>query len=179
MIPDSRLTLIGRILKTHGLRGELSVGLDIDTDDFDALTHIVMPVDGINVPFRIMSRRPRGAASELITLIDMDSADAAAPYVGSDVYALDEQLPEGASGEEDEAEGFYAEDLAGWMLGDAAGKTLGRIEAVDTTTINTLLHVGSDDGRSVLIPLVDEWITGIDAENRVICMDIPKELLEL
>lgn len=174
MITITELMPIGSIVKPHGLRGEMSVELDGDYDTED-LDHAVLRIDGIFVPFRIASQRPRGSHGLLLTLDGVDDADAAAEYTGHELYALRRELPEPVEGDEDE--GLYADDLEGFTLTDAAGTVLGTITYVDTATINTLLHVELTGGGEALVPLADEWICSIDAATRQIGMDIPPQLL--
>lgn len=177
MILLTELEPIGRTTKTHGLRGELSAELDTDCD-VEALQHMVMRIDGIFVPFRIESLRLRGSAGALVQFAGVDSAEEAALYVGLDLYALRRELP--ATGDEGaEEEGLYAEDLENFTITRPDGTPLGTIDAVDTTTMNTLLHVALPDGRSAMIPLAEDWICDIDAEARTIAMDVPESLLSL
>lgn len=177
MIRRTEIAEIGTVCKTHGLRGELSVELDDDIDTA-CLDHVVMCIDGIYVPFRIASQRPRGNRGLLLTLDGLESADAAAPYAGHELFALLRELPENDEMEESDDEGLYAEDLEGFTLtGPDGNAVLGTIETVDTTTMNTLLHVALSDGRNVLVPLADDWIVSLDTDTRTIAMDIPDTLL--
>ncbi|MDE6286629.1 MAG: ribosome maturation factor RimM, partial [Muribaculaceae bacterium] len=166
---------IGRATKTHALQGELAVELDCDFD-VDELEHVVMRIDGIFVPFRIVSLRMRGSSGALIRLSGVNSANEAAAYVGLDLYALRRELPED-QGEDDE--GLYAEDMAGFTLTRPDGSVIGIIDAVDTATINTLLHVDLATGGTAMVPLAEDWICSIDPEKRTIAMDIPESLLDL
>ena len=54
-----------------------------------------------------------------------------------------------------------------------SGKVIGRIEAVDESTINVLLELA--DGT--LIPAADEFIADIDHEARLLVMRLPDGLL--
>ncbi|MBD5276592.1 MAG: 16S rRNA processing protein RimM [Bacteroides sp.] len=178
MILITELEPIGRITKTHALQGELSVELDCDVD-IDELQHVVIRIDGIFVPFRIASSRMRGSSGALMRLKGVDSADEASAYVGLDLYALRRELPEAGSDGDDEEEGLYAEDMEGFTLARPDGSVIGIIEAVDTSTINTLLHVALAGGGNAMIPLAEDWICSIDAAGRVMAMDIPESLLTL
>lgn len=175
MILITELIPIGTAVKTHGLRGELSVELDSDFAT-EELEHVVLRVDGIFVPFRITSQRPRGSRGLLLSLAGVESADEASAYTGHEIYALRRELPD-VDADDDTDEGLYAEDLEGFMLTGPNGREIGKITDVDTTTINTLLHVGLDNGHTALIPLAEEWICSIDAATRTIAMDVPAELL--
>lgn len=174
MISITELIPIGTIVKPHGLRGEISVELDGDCDT-EGLDHAVLRIDGIFVPFRIVAQRPRGSRGVLLTFDGVDDADAAAEYTGHELYALRRELPEHEDGDDDE--GLYAEDLEGFTLTDPEGRVLGSIAHVDTTTMNTLLHVDLADGGEALVPLADDWICSIDADAGQISMDIPPQLL--
>lgn len=178
MILINELYPIGSILKTHGLRGEIVVQLDVDNIVYvtEELRHVVLRVDGIFVPFRIASRRSRGTGALLLTLGGVDSADDAAEYVGSEVYALRRELPD--SDDKDCADGLYAEDLRDFTLTLPDGVPVGSIAHVDTSTANTLLHVDTPQGKNILIPLADDWICAIDPDARTIAMDIPPALLD-
>ncbi|MDE6269839.1 MAG: ribosome maturation factor RimM, partial [Muribaculaceae bacterium] len=182
MILNSELRVLGEILKTHGLRGEMVVEL-ADTrfgNVVDGLRHVVLSIDNIFVPFRIVSVRSRGAGSVLLTADGIESAEQAAPYTGHTVYALRKEWAETAdqNGDEDEdADGLYAEDLEGFTLIRPDGAVIGEIERVDTSTANTLLHVSRADAPTCLIPLAEDWITDINPDGRTIAMDVPEELL--
>jgi len=176
MIQANELVAFGSTVKTHGLHGELSVVTDRDID-VEELQHIVLCIDGIFVPFRIASRRPRGSHGVLLTLDGVDNADEAAEYVGHDIYALRRELPENDNGCTDD-DGLYAEDLEGFDITDRYGNAIGHIDAVDTSTINTLLNITlTDSGKRVLVPLADEWICDLDPTAHTISMNIPPQLL--
>ncbi|MDE6497295.1 MAG: ribosome maturation factor RimM [Muribaculaceae bacterium] len=177
MILLTELEPIGRAIKTHALQGELAVELNCDFDT-DELKHLVLRIDGIFVPFRIESLRMRGSSGALMRLAGVCSADEASAYAGLDLYALRREIPQAAA-DEDEDDGLYAEDLEGFTLTRPDGSVIGIIDAVDTTTINTLLHVSGAGSGDTMIPLAEDWICTIDAESRTLAMDIPEALLEL
>ena len=55
----------------------------------------------------------------------------------------------------------------------------GEITGVDDSTDNVLFIVRTSDGKQVLIPVADEFITGIDVDRQVVNVDLPSGLLEL
>ena len=66
--------------------------------------------------------------------------------------------------------------LVGFVLTDAdTGTAVGRIAAVDDSTLNLLFEL--EDGR--LIPANDDLIEKIDVGQKVIVMNIPTGLLEI
>ena len=55
---------------------------------------------------------------------------------------------------------------------------LGEITDIDESTINTLFVIESD-GEEILVPAQEEFILGIDRENREIFFNLPEGLVSL
>lgn len=172
MILPEELTVIGEIIKTHGINGELSATMDPEVDP-DELRCIVLTMDGIPVPFFIENWRTRGSESILLTLEGIESDSEASLLTGKEIFAFKKDLPENENGD-----GFFAGDLIGWTL-KANGSEIGTIENFDDSTINLLLIVRDKSEKNILIPLAEEFITGLDFEKKIISMDLPDGLLTL
>ena len=59
------------------------------------------------------------------------------------------------------------------MVDVSSGNSLGRIVAVDKTTVNILLELADE----TLIPAADEFIEDIDHEARKLLMRLPEGLI--
>ena len=71
---------------------------------------------------------------------------------------------------QNEDEGLLTwQDLAGYTIEDKDAGTLGTIEYIDESTINTLATL--NDGR--LLPLHEDFITEIDEEKRILRVNLP------
>ena len=68
---------------------------------------------------------------------------------------------------------------SGWEVYDRSAGFLGEVAAVRTMPGQDLLEVAAPAGHTVLIPLVDEFVAGIDEDARRIDVDVPSGLLEL
>jgi len=168
MIKQEEVYRIGRIGKTHGVKGELSFLFDDDVFDRVDCDYLVLDVDGILVPFFIEEYRFKSDSNAIVKFCDVDSQPRAAELTGSDVY-----FPRALADEDDEPSLSL---LVGFDLVEAnSGKTIGRIDAIDDSTANLLFEL--EDGR--LIPANDDLIHNIDTKKRTIWMDIPDGLLEL
>ena len=168
MIKQEEVYRIGRIGKTHGVKGELSFLFDDDVFDRVNCDYLVLDVDGILVHFFIEEYRFTSDSNAIVKFCDVDSQPRAAELTGSDVY-----FPRALAGEDDEPS---LSMLVGFNIVEAnSGKTIGRIDAIDDSTANLLFEL--EDGR--LIPANDDLIHNIDTKKRTIWMDIPDGLLEL
>lgn len=179
MISLADLTSIGKVNKTHGIDGEMSVSV------FDAgVAEAVRPgecmlfeIDGIFVPFFVGSVRPKGKESLLITFEGESSREAVAAFVGKDVY-MQRGWVEKVADDTDPADGLYAGSLIGFRAITTDETVIGVIEDIDESSDNPLFIVRNhDSGRSCLIPIVDDFIVEIGDNNVV--FDLPDGLLDL
>ncbi len=168
MIKEEEVYQIGRLGKTHGVRGEISFLFDDDVFDRTDADYLILRVDGILVPFFIEEYRFKSDANAIMKFEGLDTQERARELTGCDVY-FPRSLAEG-----DDSISWSV--LVGFDILEAqSGKTIGRIASIDDSTLNILFCL--DDGR--LIPASDDLITAIDQQARTITMHIPEGLLEL
>jgi len=169
MIRKEDVYRIGRLGKSHGVRGEVTLQFDDDIFDRVDADYLVLEVDGILVPFFMEEYRFRNDSVCLVKFCDVDTQQRASELTGCDVY-----FPRCLADETDDQPSLSS--LVGFVLADAAsGQSLGKIADIDDTTQNVLFVLA--DGR--LIPASDELITDIDMQQQRITMEIPEGLLTL
>ena len=169
MIREEEVYKIGRLGKTHGVKGEVSFLFDDDVFDRVDADYLVLMIDGILVPFFMEEYRFRSDTTAIVKFCDIDTQERARELTGCDVY-----FPRTLT-DSDEGSMSWAE-IVGYNITDAStGQTVGKIASIDDSTINILFCL--EDGT--LIPASEELITDIDQENRIITITIPKGLLEL
>lgn len=175
MIGQSEIMPIGLLLKPHGIKGEITMQVDADID-LRELRCIVLDIDGIYVPYFIDSVRPRSSESVLVTISDIDTEEKAQELCGKEVYALRADVPN-ADGDDDG--GFFLADLVGYNIETTGNGCIGEIIAYDDSTENVLIVVRSLAGKTIYIPIADEFIDGIDPDKKVVMMDLPEGLIDL
>lgn len=161
---------VAKVIKTHGIHGELNVELtdmaEID-DDFAPGACLIAEIDGLDVPFFVSSARSRGPESMLLTLDDIGSDAATLPGHTLYVYADPEDV---------DTDNLRASELVGFEVIDAnSDRAVGRIDALTELTPGSWYF--DLDGR--LIPAVNEFIIDIDSERRAVIMSLPEGMLEL
>ena len=169
MIKEENIYQIGRLGKTHGVRGEISFLFDDDVFDRVDADYLILKVDGIFVPFFIEEYRFKSDSNAIIKFEDIDTQERARELTGADVY-----FPRSLAENDDENLSWSV--LVGFDIIEASsGRTVGRIASVDDSTLNILFCL--DDGR--LIPASENLITAIDQQTRTLTMHIPEGLLDL
>ena len=168
MIKNEEVYKIGRLGKSHGIKGEISLQFDDDVFDRVDADYLVLEIDGILVPFFMEEYRFRSDSLALVKFCDIDTQERASELTGCDVY-----FPRDLADEDDTP---TLASLVGFDLIEASNnKKVGTIASIDDSTANILFEL--EDGR--LIPATDDLITDINTKDRTIKMEIPEGLLEL
>ena len=175
MILRTDITEAGVFNKPHGIKGEISATLDYDTDLSDVKC-IVIEIEGIFVPFFIVSVRPKTAETCLLTIDGIDSEEKARTLTGRAFYLLNSDLPvDDPAGEE----GFYASDMVGYTVTDSELGTIGEITDYNDSTDNLLFIVTTPDEKEVYIPVADDFINEIDQDTHTLHTTLPQGIVDL
>ncbi|MDL2323101.1 ribosome maturation factor RimM [Bacteroidales bacterium OttesenSCG-928-A17] len=181
MIKREELTKIGKIKKTHGIKGEVLFEFTDDSFAEDKCDFLIFDLDGIFVPFRITDYRFISNTSALIQLKRIETGEDARTLVGKEVfYPAQHIIP-------DTSEELFSWDyFRGFTLIDEKLGKIGTITEIDDSTINILFHVEPDqsenqhiDSSEYLIPASDEFITHINPDQKELFVLLPEGLLEL
>ena len=169
MIRREDVYRIGKLGKTHGVRGEISFLFDDDVFDRVDADYLILSIDDILVPFFIEEYRFKTDSNALMKFEGVDTQERARELTGCEVY-----FPHELADSDEDTISWAA--IVGFDITDAdSSRTIGRIAAVDDSTINILFEL--EDGR--LIPASEDLITAIDQQARTITMRLPDGLLNL
>ena len=167
---------IAQVLKSNGTDGELVMSFrEIAPEDINLQEPVFIVFDGLPVPFYIESFQKRGNTKALVRLTDIRSQEDVDEIAGKAVYLEDGQIPEKTL----EDDGYAA--LIGWMVLTPAKEEDAVYEVGEITEFfdipnNPCIEVETENG-AVMIPLHEDFILGLDPENREIMMEIPEGLL--
>ena len=163
---------IGHISRVHGNDGKVYVKLDVDDpNEYLEMESVFFDLENKPVPFFIEYLRvtPSGL---LVKFEDINDREEAERFSGTSLLMPTEILPK-LKGEK-----FYYHELINAELHDRKNGRLGIIELIYDQTSQLLLGV-DNNGREVLVPLVDEFNPYFDKENNRLEMDLPDGLLDL
>jgi 16S rRNA processing protein RimM len=171
---------VGRVVKAHGISGELVV--EIRTDDPAARfspgnTLRAKPSRG--GPERscvIESAREHGGRL-LVRLAGVTDRDAADALRGTLFVVDSADLPD-----IDEADTYYDHQLEGLRVHTTAGEQVGVVAEVLHTAAGELLAVRPESGdqkREVLVPFVSAIVTAVSLDDGTVEIDPPEGLLDL
>jgi len=169
MIREEEVYQIGKLGKTHGVKGEISFLFDDDVFDRVDADYLILKVDGIFVPFFIEEYRFKSDANAIVKFEDIDTQERAKELTGCEVY-----FPRELADSDDDSISWAA--IVGFDIIDAStGQPIGRIASIDDSTLNILFEL--EDGK--LIPASEELITDVNKDNRTITIDLPQGILDI
>ena len=175
MIKKDDVVGVGKLLKTHALKGEVNLLLDIDPLYLEQGNPLLIEIDGIIIPFYAASIRPKGTFSYIVKLEGVDSEKEASQFVNKEVFILKKDLPEWSNEELEEEH-----DLIGYIVKDLdSDQNIGEIIEIDDNTSNIILIIRSEDGEEIYIPYSEDFIEGLDDERKTISMNLPEGLLDI
>ena len=163
MITNEQVISIGRLTRTHGKRGELQCLMNNEYWDNAEATFLILNIDNILVPFRVLDWRGKGSDSLIFQLDRIIDEPAAQPLIGCQAYMLISDISE-----EDELLPTW-QSLTGYRVLDTDQGELGTIIHVDETTINTLITLDND----LLIPLHEDFIINIEPDKQLLTICLP------
>ena len=150
----------GRIVGTHGIRGELRVQPWADSGEFLSSFRVLYFYQG-KERAEVVSSRPHKNIV-IMKLKGVDTVETADTLRGRVLYIdrSDAKLPEGR---------YFIQDLIGCRVVDAdTGAVYGEIADVSSTGVNDVYHVRMSDGAERLIPAIDQVLAGTDVEAGVV-----------
>jgi 16S rRNA processing protein RimM len=165
---EPRLLAVGRVLRPHGLRGELRVELLTDYPERFAL-HRLLYLGPTAQPYELEAVRFHKEAA-LIKLVGCDDRDAAGLLRGQLVQIPMDQAVPLEDGE------YYLFQVIGLEVVTDAGESLGRVVEVIDTHANDVYLVRGPRGE-VLLPAIADVVQEIDWEARRIRVTLLPGLL--
>ncbi len=168
----SETVLVGRVVRSHGIRGEVKVEVTSDVSDRFTVgaTLLVSRPGGQTETARVASFRfqPKGALLRLEGCEDREGADA---LRGARLEVPLDDVPPAPAG------AYYHFDLIGCRCSDEAAGFLGTVAAVMDDGGGQILRVERDE-HVTLVPFVAAFILSIDIAERQIALRLPEGLVE-
>ncbi|GAB4286283.1 MAG: ribosome maturation factor RimM [Coriobacteriia bacterium] len=165
---DAPYIAIGRIVKAHGLRGEVSVKqlTDLPLDASCGIALFVTPPHPQLQTTEILSVR-QGPKGPLVSLEGVGSVGLAAELVGRSLMARVDDVP------------FSEDDLdvTGWTVVDVERGPIGAISDTIVTGANDVWVLDGGPYGEVLIPVIPDVVLELDEDARTVSIRLLPGLL--
>lgn len=164
---------LGKITRTHGLKGHFLIYLDTDTfDPYLSLREFFILNEGCYIPFQLeeVTLYKDKFLKCLIKGLRIEQVEE--QFIGKEVYLPMESLP---NLNEDQ---FYYHEIIGFSIVNNSNCKIGIVQEVIEHPSNPLLSVSSGK-KSFFVPIVSEWIKKVDKKGKVLHMNLPEGLESL
>lgn len=170
---NDELVLLGKVMATHGVRGQLRIYLfSGEFSSIASLDRVIIKGPGREmVTFDVAATAQHGKKF-LLTLKNYDNVNQVLHLVGRELYIKREQLPELPKGE------YYWRDLVGLRVVTDGGEELGTLTDIIATGSNDV-YVVTGSEREYLIPALEDVVLEINLDDGVMKVSPLEGLLDL
>lgn len=176
----SESTVVARIGKPHGLRGEVTVRLHTDEPERRLAVDAVLATEatpGSGVPRALTVRSTRvHRGIWLVAFAEIGDRTSAESLRGTRLVVDD---PDEIGAAEDDEDAFTEDELVGLAVVAPDGSPLGEVAGLEVGAAQDRLVVRLSDGRQGLVPFVAAIVPEVDVEGGRVVVDAPPGLFDL
>lgn len=172
---DQQLLNVGKIVNTHGVRGEIKVWPQTDFPDvrFRAGNKLLLvnpEAAGQPLTVEVVSAREQKNMF-VVRLKGWDDINLVEKYKGWELKVeADDRVPL-------EADEYYLSDIIGCTVVTEEGETLGVIKEILSPGANDVWVVKRPKGADLLLPFIDEVVKEVDVAARSVKVHLMEGLL--
>ena len=163
---------VGKIVKTHGLKGEVTLRIDNEQfDEIEELNYFLLDINDKLIPYFVENITFHSNKS-FVLFQDLKTLEAANQLVGKSVYLPLDLLPE------KEGNDFYSHDVVDFLVIDEEKGELGKVQEIIEYPTQSLIQI-LINGKEVLIPIHDDIIQDVNREEKKIYIKAPVGLIDM
>ncbi|MBR4723290.1 MAG: ribosome maturation factor RimM [Clostridia bacterium] len=158
---------IGKIINTHGLRGEVKISAWTDfPEDFEDFSY-ALTKNGEKLNIEGIKYQKNNI---IVKFREINSISEAEAYKNSVLCLPKEEmhaLPPNV---------YYIADLLGCEVFEISGKKIGIMQDVFSTGSNDVYDIKRENAKNLLVPIIEGVVKSVDTENKKIIIKIPEGL---
>ena len=163
---------VGKIVKTHGLKGEVTLRIDNEQfDEIEELNYFLLDINDKLIPYFVENITFHSNKS-FVLFQDLKTLEAANQLVGISAYLPLDLLPE------KDGNDFYSHEVVDFLVIDEEKGELGKVQEIIEYPTQSLIQMVIN-GKEVLIPIHDDIIQDVDREEKKIYINAPNGLIDM
>lgn len=167
------LLTVGRIVRPHGVKGEVVVEVRTDEPQARYAVGARLQAEPLGGELTVLAQRPHQGRL-LVIFEEVDSREAAEALRGVLLLVDSDVVAPPADPDE-----FHDHQLVGLVAVTPAGEPLGEVVRVDHAPASDLLVLMRSGGRTALVPFVAAIVPRVDLARGTVVVDAPPGLLDL
>ncbi|HBP25410.1 MAG TPA: ribosome maturation factor RimM [Acholeplasmatales bacterium] len=154
---------IGKIIGTHGIKGEVKIFPDTDfrSERFQKNNRLYLKFQDRMMPIVIDSSREFKNV-QLVAFNKIKDINEVQKYLGCPVYVDRDSLGELPENE------FYYDDLIGMNAVTVQGEPIGIVVDLVDVPQGVIMTIRKADGKTAMVPFVDEFVKAVRFEEKII-----------
>ena len=163
---------VGKIVKTHGLKGEVTLRIDNEQfDDIEELNYFLLDVNEQLIPYFIEDIAYHSNKA-FVLFQDLKTLEVASQLVGKSAYLPLELLPEKTGND------FYSHEVVDYLVVDEEKGELGKVNEIIEYPTQSIIQI-IRDGKEILIPIHDDIIKDVNRDEKKIYISAPSGLIDM
>jgi len=163
---------IGKIVNTHGIKGEVKVLRITDFEErFTPGNEVIITSEQNDITLTIESHRIH-KGFDLITFKGYTNLNDVEQWKGMNLYIDKSQT------EELEENAFYYHEIIGCQVQTADGDTLGKVKEILSPGANDVWVVQRPGKKDLLIPYIEDVVKKVDIQTGVISVELMEGMLD-
>lgn len=163
---------IGRFIKPHGFKGELSIKLDVDhPQEYQEMESAFVEINKELIPFFFERLRLNNKGIATVKIEGIDTEEDALTLVKKNLYLPLDILPKLTGNR------FYFHEIEGFKAIDNEFGEIGVIQAVLDGNAQDIFQI-INGKKEILIPIVDDFILSVDRDKKEILLNAPEGLID-
>ena len=163
---------VGKIVKTHGLKGEVTLRIDNEQfDEIEELNYFLLDVNEQLIPYFIEDIAYHSNKA-FVLFQDLKTLEVAGQLVGKSAYLPLELLPEKTGND------FYSHEVVDYLVVDEEKGELGKVNEIIEYPTQSIIQI-IRDGKEILIPIHDDIIKDVNRDEKKIYIKAPSGLIDM
>jgi 16S rRNA processing protein RimM len=164
--------LLGSVVKTHGISGEVVIRSSVPIKGMNKnLKSLMVEIDGLLVPFSIISWHFLKDNEIVMEFRDIDSKKKADKLKGKDIFIFRKEITNTSIG-------LNKNNLSGFRVIDIKIGEIGITKGILEVPGNNLFQVEYRK-REILLPIQEGMILEINTKKKLIRVDLPEGFLDI
>ena len=170
--PGDEPVTVGRILRAHGIRGEVRIKpLTAIVNGFQTVREVVVEFDDGHIEQHTIVNTRGAGSSVIVRFEDIGNREDAIRLTGAYVSVPRSTVPKLGK------DRFYVSDLVGMRVVDTAGRMVGSVTYVEEYPANDVLVVRGEAGE-IMVPAIRDYVLNIDTSGKTITIRVPENLTD-
>lgn len=162
----------GFVMRTHGLKGEVTISLDADAPaEWESLESVFLEIKTQRIPYFVEAISVRHNQA-FVKFEDVNTPEAAQALKGSSIYLPKASRPKLSRGD------FYHDEVLDFEVIDEELGLLGTVQHIEQAGQNRFV-VLSHKTKEVMIPVNGPFIKSINKTKKKITVALPEGFLDI